>query len=555
MNPHQTLTPLQRRKSEIPRTLAAAAIALDGDQWGGCEYLVSGDNESLPIPDPSGLLDHFLSKRFRGWTLLLHNADHVMYHLLPHFVQRLDDGYSIRFLVDGAARIIFARITRDKHKWVMRDTFALMPKPLPDLAPLANYSGINFDLRTQAKILMAAYKAFHTTMAETFGVPPAITIGSTAVHAFQTTIPEGQLFYRQRREVEDMGREALFGGLLFINSQATQYNVTKVDVNAMYAVSMRGGVPVMSGAYTEGEIEGLPGIYECSVLAEGVDFPMVPYRDPVTYRIRYPHDEAFTTVLTANTIAQARQLGYKIDPFRGYVFPSLGNPFDDFVNKCEELEGRWREKGARLVIKMLRNSLYGKFGQKSVATQYILTREPTPMMAPAVNFADGRDIPDLYQEEVEIQRHYMMPVWAAWITAEARNILTRSVMALGPRSCVYGDTDSIVTSAPLTLPLGRAYGEWKIEAEYDRFRALGRKRYVGLTRQGEVVNTDYRIAGIPRWAVNPDVLMDMLPGQMMETKPYRTEQRAINHLKAPVDYEPAVKYIHVPELQPFWADL
>src|SRR5436190_1178059 len=73
-------------------------------------------------------------------------------------------------------------------------------------------------------VLLHAYKNFTSIMRMTFGIRPGVTIGSTAMRAFLTTLPETHVHYRQSKGVDKLAREAYFGGLTFVRTMKEQYN-------------------------------------------------------------------------------------------------------------------------------------------------------------------------------------------------------------------------------------------------------------------------------------------------------------------------------------------
>lgn len=499
---------------------------------------------------PGELLEAFLSHKYRGHELLIHDCDYALRFFLPAMEKMVNQGYSMEFTPAGDGKIIYVKIRLGKHAWYIRDTYALMPKTLDELQGLARYdltplpegefnpfdTGHVKALQSRAWVMLFAYRHFVSTMRSTFGITPAGTIGSTAIRAYQTTIPDGHLHYRQRAEVEDMGRAANFGGMTFQRTTRTIPDVTKVDVNAMYAHAMRSGVPTRSPAHTEVEMPEYPGIYECQVYPpERLPLYFIPYRDPDTFRTDYPRTP-FLTTLCSHTIELARSLGYRIECIDGFVFEGIDHIFDEFVNRCEKLELEYKERGAGVVIKMLRNALYGKFGQGQFAKNYHLTSDPQDEYTPVMTY-EGQYIDNLYYTEVEISRSHMFPHWASWITATARNMMVRTIYALGPRSVYYGDTDSLVVNDTTLrtamdrgiINIGTHYGEWKIEAEYSRFRALAPKRYVGYTHKGIGYMVDIRHAGIPARVLSIEEIERLIPGgEPVTTQSYTQQNRAIN---------------------------
>lgn len=536
-----------------PRHAVAGAIALDQNSEYAMGCMLPDDMAAQPLyyHTPEMLLSAFVTHRYRTHELLLHNADRAMVHFLPTLEGMVARGdYEAQFTVNTQGHIMHVRIANKHNVWYIRDTFGLMPQPLEELCKLANYTGeytpipedpFAFDvdlsamLYRDARILLQAYKAFGSTMAKTFGVRPALTTGGTAMRAFLTTLTPGHVHYRNRPQVEAFSREGYFGALNFITELTERRNVAYIDVNAMYATAMRSGVPVMGAIQTPYEEPGYPGVYECVVVCpDRLPIPIVPERAEVQgFKVtRYPYSGTFRSVLFSPTIDAARDLGYTVDVGSGYFWERTDDVFGAFVSRCEELEAQYRERGARVVIKNLRNALYGKFGQKEKGKEYFLTLEPTEDMTPQINGFDGEEIENFYYRNITISRPYMMPHWAGWITATARNILARAAYALGD-SVYYGDNDSLMLDAARLdglagagITMGQRYGEWKLVRHYDTLSLAGKKRYVGVTGDGEIREHDIKWAGIPRNTITPRMVDQAR--QEPTPIPYTLNNRAVD---------------------------
>lgn len=545
--------------SYIPsRGVVAAHILVDSaNLYTGGWTLPEGGPASYHST-PEELLASFVTHRYRGYELLLYQADHDMRYLIPALVKLVAAGTDVRFNLDKRSRMVYCRIARGKHRWFIRDCSAMLPLGLDQMATLA---GLPLTA-TVPEIIIGAYRALVTTLRDSFGVRPSITMGTTALHGWEGTLPEGHIFYRQREEVDTIARAGYFGGLTFVQSLADKEGCTYIDCNAFFAHAMRQGVPVRSPMRTDRYHPDRPGIYQCTVLCgQGVKFAFIPGRDK-RGGVCYPRGRAYDTVLTSDTIELGRQVGYEITVGDGYVFEEIDHPFDAFINTCEELELEYRGKGSQQVIKCLRNSLYGKFGQRHDGQEYALSADDDSMIAegwtPVITWDGGEIIDYLYCRQVYVDRAHMMPVWAMWITATARNMLARAVYALGPENCYYGDTDSIIVRAgvldahPEVCPIGPGYGQWKIKERFTRFLPRGKKMYQAVTIGGDIIQVT---AGIPAGQIEVADLERLRPGgPPITTKQYRTERRAIHTLDGgPMD-EYLVKQIFIPELQPIWAD-
>ena len=76
-----------------------------------------------------------------------------------------------------------------------------------------------------------------------------------------------------------------------------------------------------------------------------------------------------------------------------------------------------------------------------------------------------------------VVRDYHKPQIGAFITAHVRMLVRRAIL-LSPDSWLYADTDCVVFSEPVDLPLSATqYGKWKVEANGDEYIFLTKKVY------------------------------------------------------------------------------
>lgn len=559
MKSNQILLPLEPQSIESIRPVVSCDIETKG--LGGA-YIIGGlkteSGEPKYFRNAADLVAAFLTRNNRNAEMIIHNADYDLRYILPHLKE-----YETHISVNGAGRIIHCRITHNKDVWYIRDTYALMPEKLAKLSGLAGMpkldiglaKGVEFDpnnddhmqyLERDIVMLSKAYQGYCNNLYDTYQISPARTAGSTAIKAFRRTMENP--YFRQRKDVETIARAGYYGGLTFLRSVRPIERAVKIDANAMYAASMlKFGVPVRSGVYTKTEHPKRPGIYWCRVTAKDVLFTFVPYRTDNS--VLWPLG-TFETVLPSITIERARQYGYKIEVIEGYYFDSIEPIFDTFVRGCEALEykEKTRGTGAHIVYKILRNSLYGKFAQRPENKSYMLTSDPPKDVFPVVDNM-GRFVPDLYQQENSQEYAYFMPVWAMWITAGARAILTDMVYNLGPENVTYGDTDSLVLTtealANSDISIGYNYGQWKIEHTYKVFQALAPKLYYGIMDNDE---TEIRHKGVPIGTVSLEDLQNISKDTPLEVN-FTRVNKAIKslYMESTANQKRTIKTVHTSE--------
>jgi len=103
------------------------------------------------------------------------------------------------------------------------------------------------------------------------------------------------------------------------------------------------------------------------------------------------------------------------------------------------------DAGLAYVVKILLNSLYGKFGQSASRRKVVPWSEDLPKGAIPV---DGTSLSPVWYIDEEVTAPYIMPQIAAHVTALARVRLYDHLQACGD-TLAYCDTDSIITSSVL----------------------------------------------------------------------------------------------------------
>ncbi|MBF6613895.1 MAG: hypothetical protein IVW55_12275 [Chloroflexi bacterium] len=417
-------------------------------------------------------------------------------------------------------------LKRDKQKYLLLDTYALIPDALsrvtsalaPELVKLSrswvlpdgstNYFSPDSEedrayLARDVRGLLVAVRRFKDTIFQLFDINTGYTAGGTAMRAWRRSLPEDVTYWRQHPRVDALGREAYKGGLIIFTRCDRQYDMVHVDVNAMYAWAMAQGVPVGRGILTDHEVVGYPGIYRVELRVPASErYPFIGSNGVPSLK----PTGVFSATVTSVELVEARRRGYSYVVQDGCYFEEMGHPFEQFLSQAQALEMDHKGDALGYAVKIMRNSLYGKFGSQPASMNYVLTESPREGLTPVVDPHTGALVPCLYAQAATIDEPYLQPVWAAFITAHARVRLAQLARRL---EGVYGDTDSVVfparnlesALADGSLRISRTYGDVKIEHHYRWFQCGGPKNYQAQTDSGELID---RAKGIPRSLLNQD---------------------------------------------------
>lgn len=177
-------------------------------------------------------------------------------------------------------------------------------------------------------------------------------------------------------------------------------------------------------------------------------------------------------------------------------------PFRDYIDHWMGVKAEATREGnsaMRTISKLYLNSLYGKFGAKTMGVR----GEP---------YIDSHNVLRFHNEPDEREPQYM-PM-AAFITSWARDVTIRAAAACGDRFC-YADTDSlhIIGTTPPEIDIDPVrLGAWKLESEFSQAYYAGPKRYMELI-DGK---WDKHVAGMPPAMAEDLTIDDFKYGRVFE---------------------------------------
>lgn len=420
---------------------------------------------------------------------------------------------------------IRVRLPGTKPWVVMRDSYALWNSPLEKLAscfcpelPKLEIDVANFDpenpehieyARRDVQILLIGLPRLFDMLSQHFGVTAGATTAGTAIKAWQRSLPFDTIYNPiGYGELELFIRQAYYGGLVFLTSQKIHREVETYDLNSSYPASMCDyGVPYGRAVRSKDYMEGRMGIYRALVRApENLIVPILPARDS-RGGMRWYSGE-FETVVTNRELIFAAKHGYEIlEIYEGVVFEETVYPFNDFVDKCKLIRKYFRGKPEEMLAKLMQNSTYGKFGTRRERLRMLQSFTSTDDdLLGATPYDDA----GLWYVKKELDEEMLcMPHWAVFITAHSRLRLLQTVYSIGPENCIYGDTDSITVRKGFAdrIDAGDEYGQWKLEKEWDYFRAIAPKVYTGILANGEFKGA---AKGLPRKGITEKHWRDLL---------------------------------------------
>lgn len=451
-----------------------------------------------------------------------HFAQYDWRYFMDAFLER---GTDVQFQMRNDTAMYQITIKRpDGKRVVMRDSFAIWPGKLEDLAksfcpefPKLKIDIENFDVanpehiayaKRDVQILLVGLPRLFAMLRDLFGIEPNGTSASTAQKAWMQGLGTKKYTASTWDEREEFIRSAYYGGLVFLTRTDVQENAETYDLNSSYpSVMCDFGVPDGTACrVTEFETDRM-GIYRARVRTpKNLVVPILPSRNAAG-SMRWLRGE-FDTVVTNRELIFAANNGYEIlEIYEGIVWERTAFPFSDFVNRCKSVRVKFKGLAQEILAKLMQNSLYGRFGARRERLRILAAHNTPPEeLDNCIPYDDEGNwyIKKEFDDEMRCK-----PEWAVFITAHARLKLLQSVYSVGVDNVFYGDTDSITVRAGCggSLDVGSDYGQWKLEKEWEQFRAIAPKVYSGILKSGARVAA---AKGLPKKGVGDDQARELL---------------------------------------------
>lgn len=432
-----------------------------------------------------------LQRKYRGYHIYAHNAGRFDYlFLLPWLMlTATNEGWNFG-VVPVASSIqvldVWEKRSTDKRKGDrvrFLDSMKLIPTSLQKAAEGLGVEGknraalgeedLNLDEHDPRWIeynkqdcvtLYRVIEQFHHYIED-------ILLGEVGVTAPSTAVKLLRRQYLKRAvprsvETHDFVRRGYFGGRVEPFEEHGE-NLYYFDINSSYPASMRGPMPAGEAFEWDGEpperfMRSMLGFCEVDVhVPEDTHIPVLPVK--LEEKLIFPVGN-LSGVWTYPELMLAVECGARIVCWKKSVWYKPVDLFGDFVADLYAYRDKSNAKysaALEAVVKIILNSLYGKFGMKTLRKKIYIYSDPEKP-AHAVPASGGPEALVWYAEE-EVDAPYIMPQVSAWVTSMSRILLMRYMLeALKMGGIIfYCDTDSIITN--VKLPSSTKLGELKDE--------------------------------------------------------------------------------------------
>ena len=414
------------------------------------------------------LMCHMLQPKYLGWHLYAHNGGRFDFlHLLPWLA---NEGKRLGFQFcaipagkSGGIQILDiwkGRGKQRKGKWRLLDSIKLIPLALAKACATFNLPGkdsLPLDTHESdpqwevyneqdCRALWSVLGRFHTMVEDKLGGEVGITTPATAMKTWRRKY----LPYKIHRgeDAHDFVFSTYCGGRTEV-FQREAPSLNYYDINSSYPAVMREPMPSGPAIWWSGpppdcfikEGSGYVGFVEASVELDSY-IPILPVKRDgkllfPSGRINGRWDWAELSRVADRVVRWGKSVWFASTPLLASMVEDL-YPFRD-----SSLPGY--DAGLAYVVKILLNSLYGKFGQSALRRKVVPWSEDLPEGAIPV---DGTSLSPVWYIDEEVTAPYIMPQIAAHVTSLAR-LKLYDWMAQCGESLAYCDTDSIITSSLL----------------------------------------------------------------------------------------------------------
>lgn len=327
------------------------------------------------------------------------------------------------------------------------------------------------------------------------------TLASQAFSAYRHRFMNHKIFCDANADALKLSRQSYLGGRCeAFRIGRINKPITVLDINSMYPSVMATELYPTEHITTRGHItkQELGGYLTKYCLVAEVDLNTLEpaYPHILNNRLCFPVGK-FTQTLTTPELQYALEHNH-ITRIRKCAVYERAPIFTEFIDWGWNLRMKARAEGNKTLdwqVKIMLNSLYGKFGQRGRKWEIVdtspdwLVKDMSSLDLDTGNMVYTRQIGHTIQRMTDEPESFnSSPAIASHVTAYARLKLWRLILAAGRHNVWYVDTDSLTGSTDLAERLAEhidpnTLGKLKVEHTADWIEINGPKdyRYPGKT--------------------------------------------------------------------------
>ena len=324
-----------------------------------------------------------------------------------------------------------------------------------------------------------------------------ITISSTALDIFRRKFLKS-FWSQNKRSVINREYKAYYGGRTetFKRGYFTRFNnnnkrINSFDVNSLYPYVMKEFYFPFPSNAIEVKILNIDLIYNYDgvgyfelIAPDSLDIPYLPVKlDKLLFPLGI-----IKGYYTFFDIRESLKLGYKIISFgEGHYYKKKFRPFKDYVTDLYKLRMKFKKEKSQneIVVKLLLNSLYGKFGFNYSNKETLFHFENINKEIDKGNSILPTKHKNIYRSITNLNSFipkYVFPILSASVTSYARFVMYKHYKNVGIKHLYYTDTDCVFTDK--TINTSSELGKMKLENSFTKLVLVRPKLYYGKTREG-----------------------------------------------------------------------
>lgn len=281
------------------------------------------------------------------------------------------------------------------------------------------------------------------------------TLASTSMDLFKRKFLDERVYRPSVYQINEI-KNAYYGGRTEAFKRGLVKNIYKYDYKSHYPSVMRNIFPhpnymrIKKGNYRE-ELINYEGVSLARVKSpENLCIPFLPYRGKS--KLLFPLGE-WEGWYAHCELRKAISLGYKVRFIKTYYYTKNWLPFQDYVKSLYSLRKTMQLNNdpMQLVVKILMNSLYGKFAQRLEQENIIHVNrlKKSDLINASYQVIDGTDYVFIKKKFGKFIPSFINPILSIYVTAYGRIKLYDGFLNAGLPNVYYCDTDSIFTSSEL----------------------------------------------------------------------------------------------------------
>jgi len=417
----------------------------------------------------SDFLNHVLTRKYENVWMYAHAGGLAdITFILEEIIKRRGE-FEVEASFSGSSAII-VRVKKGKHQWIFIDSYWTLRDKLANIAKMVGMEKgeVDFETTNMAElityneqdcvILWHALDTFETGILD-LGGQLNMTQASTAMELFRRRFLKAPI--KTLDSVNEVARQSYFASRVEVIQESCD-DALYYDINSSFPHAMTFDAP---GSITKTSTKALPndGIYLARLRVKVPDMylPPLPYRTEDGGSVYFPVGTWDGWFMNTDVELLLREGGDILKVGEVVHF----EPFHDLAEYARTLyEKRMRSvsDAEKMIMKILLNSLYGKFAETTVKSKMLIypssiecqhdpKHGPNPDY-PLLPCCMEQLFPGVYLVHSEVDApHVHVPI-SSHITAIARRSLYDYMKSAVPY--YYCDTDSIITKKPQFNPDG-----------------------------------------------------------------------------------------------------